>query len=309
MLSVSDIFCTFADAGIHPARCPLMGSRYVPFLLYCIIMAVINSLAIGKSYKSAGNLTYKTVRGRTIASQRITQNKSNTMAQGFQRNRFALTAQCMQLFLPYVNNFFEKTKYGSARNQYVKLNKFVTLNGLYDGVKEGVVPLSRAFVALFARDVSGSLLAGSAYFASYGTLPCIVNETTVDGDKILIGVEDDFKANKSVLFTFTTAPLKKDIKLKTFLVDAAGGAKFAEAVPVYKEYTLETTDIAALAALGYKITVTESDNIVSSILVEAVVPSSGDDSAESVGIIVPSINNKVPTLLNIMQVQSLEPAP
>ena len=309
MLSVSDIFCTFVDAGKHPARCSMSGTGYVSFSLYHILMAVINSLAIGKSFKSAGNLTYKTVRGRTIASQRITQNKSNTIAQGFQRNRFALTAQCMQLFLPYVNNFFEKTKYGSARNQYVKLNKFITLNGLYDGVKEGIVPLARAFVALFARDNSGSLLAGSAYFASYGTLACIVNETTIDGNKTTIGVQDNFKANEKVLFTFTTAPLKKDIKLKTYLVDAAGAAKFAGAVPVYKEYTLETTDIAALAALGYKITVTESDNIVSSILIEAVVPASGDDSADSVGIIVPSINNKVPTLLNIMQVQPVEPAP
>lgn len=272
-------------------------------------MAIINSLAIGKSFKSAGNLTYKTVRGRTIASQRITQNKSNTIAQGSQRNRFGLTAQCMQLFLPYVNNFFEKTKYGSSRNQYVKLNKYVSLNGQYDRVKEGIVPLSRAFVALFGRDNLGSLLAGSAYFASYGTLSCIVNETTVDGDKTSIGVEDAFKANKSVLFTFTTAPLKKDIKLKTYLVSAAGASKFDEAAPVYKEYTLEAADIAALAALGYKFTVTESDNIVSSILIEAVAPASGDDSTKSVGIIVPSINNKVPTLLNIMQVQAVEPAP
>lgn len=299
----------FADDGKHPFRRPLSGYGYVSFSFYLIIMAIINSLAIGKSFKSAGNLTYKTIRGRTIASQRITTNKSNTLAQGLQRSRFGVTAQCMQLFLPYVNGFFEKTKYGSSRNQYVKLNTYIDLGGLFDGVKDGSVPLSKAFLALFGRDSSGLVLPGSARFASYGTLPCIVSEKTTAGSKIAIGVETDFEVNESVLFTFTTAPLKKDIKLKTYLVDSAGAAKFAEAVPVYKEYSLEATDIAALAALGYKVTVTEADNIVSSINIEAVVPASGDNSADSVGIIVPSINNKVPTLLNIMQVQSVEPAP
>lgn len=272
-------------------------------------MAIINSLAIGKSFKSAGNLTYKTVRGRTIASQRITTNKSNTQAQGVQRSRFGATAQCMQLFLPYVNSFFEKTKYGSSRNQFVKANKYINLSNLYGEIKEGIVPMSEAFLLLFGRNSSGLLLEGSARYASYGTLSCIVNETTVNGDKLSISVDVDFKANKSVLFTFTTAPLKETIKLKTYLVSAAGASEFDAAVPTYKEYTLEETDIAALAALGYKVTVTETDNIVSSILIEAIAPAAGDDSTKSVGIIVPSINNKVPTLLNIMQVQPVEPAP
>lgn len=272
-------------------------------------MAIVNSLAIGKSVKSAGNLTYKTVRGRTIASQRIITNSSNTMAQGFQRHRFRTTAKCMQLFLPYINSFFEKTKYGSSRNQFVKLNKYVDLNGYYDAALDGTIPLSEAFVTLFARDRSGSLLAGSSSYASYGTLPCVTRETSKDGDNTSIGVDGPFTANESVLFTFTTAPNKKDIKLKTYLVSAAGASKFGDAIPTYKEYTLDTADISALAALGYKVTVTASDDIVSSINVEAVVPASGDDSAFSVGIIVPSIGNKVPTLLNIMQVQPVEPAP
>lgn len=272
-------------------------------------MAIVNSLAIGKSYKSAGNLTYKTVRGRTIASQRITQNTSNTAAQGAQRSRFGATAQCMQLFLPYVNNFFEKTKYGSARNQYVKMNKFINLGGLLGEVKEGIVPMSEAFLLLFGRDTSDRLLNGSAYYASYGTLSCIVNETSVAGDKVSIGVEPDFKCNENVLFTFTIAPLKDTIKLKTYLVSITSTVEFTEAVPVYKEYTLSDEDIASLATLGYKVTVAETDGIVSSINIEAIAPAAGDASAHSVGIIVPSINNKVPTLLNIMQVQVAEAEP
>lgn len=272
-------------------------------------MAIINSLAIGKSFKSAGNLTYKTVRGRTIASQRITTNSSNTIAQGFQRSQFGTTARCMQLFLPYINNFFEKTKYGSSRNQYVKQNKYINLNGNLDGAIEGSVSLSVAFLSLFARNTSGDLLDGSATYASYGTLSCVTRETPTSGDKTSIGVQDDFMCNKNVNFLMTTAPLKDSIKLKTYLVSAAGASEFDQAVPTYKEYTLDAADIAALAALGYKVTVVEADNIVSSINIEAIAPSENDNSVDSVGIIVPSINNKVPTLLNIMQVQRPEPAP
>lgn len=287
----------------------LLGPGYVS-LIYVYIMAIINSLAIGKSRKSAGNLTYKTVRGRTIASQRITENKSNSPAQGIQRGRFSATAQCIQLFLPYVNNFFEKTKYGSARNQYVKMNKFINLGGLLGEVKEGIVPLSEAFLLLFDRDSSGMLLEGSASFASYGTLSCVVSETSTSGDSASIGVSDrKFKCNKNVLFTFTTAPKRDSIKLQSYLVGITTDVDFLEAVPVYKEYTLSDDDISALAALGYKITVTEVEGVVSSLNIEAVVPSSGNPCVNSVGIIVPSISGKVPTLLNIMQVQAVEPAP
>lgn len=291
-----------------PSHIPILG--YGVSNLYNIsTMAIVNSLAIGKSVKSAGNLTYKTVRGRTIASQRIITNSSNTIAQGFQRYRFRTTAKCMQLFLPYINSFFEKTKYGSSRNQFVRLNKYVDLNGNYEGAVDGVVPLSVAFLSLFARDHSGLLLGGSSSYASYGTLPCVTRETSKDGDYVSIGVSGPFTANESVLFTFTTAPNKKDIKLKTYLVSAAGASKFDAAVPLYKEYSLEEPDITALAALGYKITVTEDNDIVSFIFIEAVAPAAGHNSTGSVGIIVPSVNNKVPTLLNIMQVQPVEPAP
>lgn len=310
VLSVSYIFCRFVDTGICPVRCSSLGTGYVSFSLYLYVMAIINSLAIGKSVKSAGNLTYKTVRGRTIASQRVTTNKSNTPAQASQRNRFGSTAQCMQLFLPYVNRFFEKTKYGSSRNQFVKVNQFINLGGLLGEIKEGLVPLSQAFLYLFGREsAGGSLLVGSAYYASYGSLPCVVSETTIEGDNTSISSTVNFNANESVMFTFTTAPIKNTISLRAYLVSAAGASAFDTAVLTYKEYSLEATDIAALAALGYKVTVTEDSDIVSSILIEAVAPDGESDTAGSVGIVVPSINNKVPTLLNIMQVQRVEPAP
>lgn len=311
------LFCNFADGepctlcalALHGQSSPVPDIYGRLFNLNFWLMAIVNSLAIGKSVKSAGNLTYKTVRGRTIASQRITKNTSKTAAQSSQRSKFGSTAQCMQLFLPYVNNFFEKTRYGSARNQYVRVNKFVNLNGLLGEVKEGIVPMSEAFLLLFGRDSSDKLLSGSSYYASYGTLSCIVNETPTAGDNVSIDVSAEFMCNKNVLFTFTTAPLKDTIKLKTYLVNSDGASNFNKAIPTYKEYTLSAEDIAALATLGYKITVVENDSIISSINIEAIEPSPESDCKFSVGIIVPSINNKVPTLLNVMQVQATEPLP
>lgn len=91
-------------------------------------MAVINSLAIGKSVKSAGNLTYKTVRGRCIASQRITQNKSNTNSQQIARNNFRQASKVITILQAWIDLAFEKSKYGSARNEFLKLNKLLLEN-------------------------------------------------------------------------------------------------------------------------------------------------------------------------------------
>lgn len=110
-------------------------------------MAIINSLAIGKSVKSAGNLTYKTVRGRTIASQRITQNKSNSPSQENQRYHFTKVSRSMALLQRYIDVCYEKSKYGSSRNAFFARNKNFTLGGLIGEVLEGIEPLSSAMLA------------------------------------------------------------------------------------------------------------------------------------------------------------------
>lgn len=91
-------------------------------------MAVVNSLAIGKSVKSAGNLTYKTIRGRCIASQRITQNKSNTNSQQIARNNFRQASKVITILQSWIDLAFEKSKYGSARNEFLKQNKLLLEN-------------------------------------------------------------------------------------------------------------------------------------------------------------------------------------
>lgn len=116
----SAVFYIFADTWI---RCPGLCAWIKLF-----IMAVINSLAIGKSVKSAGNLTYKTVRGRCIASQRITQNKSNTNSQQIARNNFRQASKVITILQAWIDLAFEKSKYGSARNEFLKQNKLLLEN-------------------------------------------------------------------------------------------------------------------------------------------------------------------------------------
>lgn len=86
-------------------------------------MAIINSAGIGKSRKSQGNLTYKYVRGRTIASSRITENKSNTPKQDIARQKFASMSGFVVRQAAYIDAAFDKSKYGSSRNNFMAVNK------------------------------------------------------------------------------------------------------------------------------------------------------------------------------------------
>ena len=86
-------------------------------------MAIIKSLGIGAGFKSAGNITYRYSRGRTIASQRITENKSNTPLQAAQRGYFRVMSQVAFLLAAHIEWAFDKTKYGSQRNNFIQRNK------------------------------------------------------------------------------------------------------------------------------------------------------------------------------------------
>lgn len=85
-------------------------------------MAIVNSLAVGKATKTAGELTYAKVRGRTIARRRILSNKSNTAAQEAQRFTFGVVSSMAALIDPYIKQNFAPTEYGSARNCFLKRN-------------------------------------------------------------------------------------------------------------------------------------------------------------------------------------------
>ncbi|OAV73630.1 hypothetical protein Barb6_00062 [Bacteroidales bacterium Barb6] len=72
-------------------------------------MAIVNSAAIGKATKSLGVITYREVRSRVIASQRITANHSHTGKQIRQRNAFGEMSKIIHFFHSVISIGFQKT--------------------------------------------------------------------------------------------------------------------------------------------------------------------------------------------------------
>lgn len=86
-------------------------------------MAIIRSMGVGSAKKSMGNVTYRTVRGRTIGSQKVA-NRPLTRAEdvSLQQFVFGLINRYMTLHAADIQVSFNKTKYGSERNYFVKIN-------------------------------------------------------------------------------------------------------------------------------------------------------------------------------------------
>lgn len=86
-------------------------------------MAIVNSLGIGRGKKSAGNLTYRTVRGRCIASQRREKMGAQASAPSIAQAKFSLISTFMRAHAQDIDVSFQKSTYGSARNNFYKKNK------------------------------------------------------------------------------------------------------------------------------------------------------------------------------------------
>lgn len=86
-------------------------------------MAIINSLAIGRARKSAGNITYRTVRGRCIASQKVSTAGTRVTTLSLTQAFFSLVNTFMQLHATDIDVSFNKSKYGSRRNYFFTKNK------------------------------------------------------------------------------------------------------------------------------------------------------------------------------------------
>lgn len=102
-------------------------------------MAIINSMGVGKARKSMGNVTYRTVRGRTIGSQKraATGGTPATRGDGAVMSRqqalFGMVSMFMQAHASDIDVSFNKSKYGSQRNYFFSVNRkalFAALNTL-----------------------------------------------------------------------------------------------------------------------------------------------------------------------------------
>lgn len=219
-------------------------------------MAIINSLAIGKSVKSAGNLTYKTIRGRTIASQRITKNSSNTLLQSSQRTTFGMATKVAAFMQQYIDATYEKSKYGSARNHFMSINKGYIWGGVYSEVSEGAIPLDDVFVSSFCTPYVPGI---GLRYSTYGTSPVITRE------KYSEKIWNDSASNQfTVKFTnsidyILPVPIAPD--KAEFIV--AGIFPVSETLPDFvfqvKSFTLSSTNIAELLKMGIKVVLTLND--------------------------------------------------
>lgn len=86
-------------------------------------MAIVNSLGVGRGRKSAGNLTYRTVRGRCIASQRREKTGNPSGNISLAQATFSLISTFIRAHASDIDVSFNKSTYGSSRNNFYRKNK------------------------------------------------------------------------------------------------------------------------------------------------------------------------------------------
>lgn len=260
-------------------------------------MAIINSLAIGKSVKSAGNLTYKTVRGRTIASQRITSNASNTPLQQSQRAHMREASSMCALLRQYIDNCYEKSKFGSARNNFMHINTLFSGGGVSSEVKEGAIPLSDIFIPMFNGKNSGT----SVLYSVYGTSSVIAMEKyAADTFQDTAGNNFNIKVTTSIKFTLPM-PVKEE-ELTVCMVGFVGeeGKKLSEQpLTVYKGNILDWEPDYGMMDLVIDKGLT-SDGLIQSLTVYPA-GEAGGGAPLSYVLFFPVVSGKYPKLSSIIK--------
>lgn len=263
------------------------------FTYICYTMAIVNSLAIGKSRKSAGNLTYKTVRGRTIASQRITENKSNSAKQQVQRDLFRNVSMSIALCRAYIDRCYEPSKYGSARNAFQKQNPKFTLGHRVGEIKEGIVPFADGFFSAISRPASGS---PQLSVITQGSLACI--------PQISVGVYATYKAafgdkanipyiDGSAVYTFPSGIKYSDVSMMIIGIMNDGVETLTGTFDETGRFTAAEVDNQLALDFGnFQVTSAIADGLISSITVSTDVPTAGE---YNMIIAVPTSAGKVPT--------------
>lgn len=86
-------------------------------------MAIIRSMGVGSAKKSMGNVTYRTVRGRTVGSQKVASRPLTRATDvSLQQFTFGLITRFMAIHAADIMVSFNKTMYGSERNYFAKVN-------------------------------------------------------------------------------------------------------------------------------------------------------------------------------------------
>lgn len=195
------------------------------------IMAIINSVVVGRGVKSVGEVSLQVRRGRTIASRRITENKSNTPAQSVRRSDFGAFVKLFSQFRYWFSENYEKTKYGSRFNNFVKVNKELIGNTAYGYQATEEYPATGIGLYKLLGDMKGETVPAPVAY-SYGTLRgSVVPSQTVDVGNTVADI------------TLMPDGLE-DIKCKIQLING-GGRYFVGSIDLYsggKQYPQSSYD-------------------------------------------------------------------
>lgn len=107
-------------------------------------MAIINSAFIGRGRKSAGNATFRTVRGRTIASMKVAKKGSQGSYKSRAQFMMAVISRFAAIKKSDIMVSFDPTSYGSSRNAFFKIN--------YEVLVKAMRSLYAAFIASEHKD-------------------------------------------------------------------------------------------------------------------------------------------------------------
>lgn len=239
-------------------------------------MSVINSAGIGKGRKSQGNVTYRYVRGRTLVSSRITENKSKTEAQVLQRELFGMFGKVARLFAPFLNLSFDKTKYGSARNNFLKQNvpafvPYVKSNGSVGTIGEGdsIVEYFLGMLQEANTPVvmgSGSNLVNASYSmdSKAATINVVSTEAIAVGDEIVImfagsyamaGVPQMFDTARMIQISVTEELIQALDDPRVFELDSSNVPELADpyGLPVGATLDLDCAAVTILKMNGTQV--------------------------------------------------------
>lgn len=240
-------------------------------------MAIISSTAVGSGQKSAGVLTYRRTRGRTIASQRVVTNKSNTAAQALQRKMFRQASHIMSVLAFVINRSTEKSKYGSSRNNFFK-NNSVALFEPGDDVL-GVIAAQTTPYAMVKKMVE--TLNGESLLWCIGTgnglvTPAAAGDSNGATSSVTIRAYNATKAD----CTAETISINADgtiviADVTAQIVDDAGGASCS--------LTVEADGTAT--AINYKVVIMKTmQGIITSKYIVATATSGEDDGGSPGGV-------------------------
>ena len=139
-------------------------------------MAIINSMGVGKARGSMGNVTYRTVRGRTIGSQKRAGSDPATRAPGDSAEQFVfgLISRFAGARAADIKASFSNTKYGSGRNAFMKLN--------YAPMKAALLPLYVQGISV--TDITDEQINQAVYTYAEAN-PTAIIRAKLDGEPIV----------------------------------------------------------------------------------------------------------------------------